>query len=351
MVGDLVSLTITPPTGFSIAKATVTVTNAVGSPIEFNPQSGSAPALPADSETEVMNGGTSALAQWNWNGTPGTDTITASVYYTGQTDQTKPTIDSLKVDVLAPKIDDNSFKDVQQAFQFGKSNLNPNVFGFHQDAANMVAGNVFRATVDLPNNPVVIPGSAGTFGFVQTAVLNISYRRQDGNIIKFVNQTNDMGQPVPVIDLVPGIGEPKNVFLSGYNSPVAPAGTQNFNVGPAEDSPTFNVDQTTDPNLPKFPNGNTIVSATYKASFVTYLVYKSQAGIWVGIGKLSWNVDGTATYKKTLKAGDEAAYTDVANWNVTGLTPATGPRTLVGSTWNGIPTWTSNTQAIFKPNG
>jgi hypothetical protein len=80
------------------------------------------------------------------------------------------------------------------------------------------------------------------------------------------------------------------------------------------------------------------------------LVYKPNTGIWVGIGKLSWSIDGAVNFTGPLAEGkNSSVYTNLNNWKITtALTPATSS-TLIGTPWNGIPTWTSNTQNIFNP--
>ncbi len=346
VVGDEAQLLIRPAQNFMITAASVTVQNAVGDSVQFNTSDGNAPALPPNSPANIDEGGIFALT-WNWNGTPGVDQVSVSVTYAGSNNPVSATTNA---NILAPRIDGNSFQDVQQAFQFGAAAAS-GAFGFHQDAAPNVQGNVFSATVDLPNQPVIIPGSAGVFAFLQTTTFTISQTSQSGETASFKTSAGaDGNSPVPVVDDDPnGNGGVNAIFLSSYvTDPGATAGAQNFPVGAngaAYDSPRLGLPTA------NFPGANTVVKASYNASFVTYLMYKPTGGvegIWVAIGKLSWSINGTESYNGPFNANTPADYTNLNNWTTTvALTPAISS-TIIGATWNGIPTWTGSAQAILK---
>ncbi len=173
VVGDKAQLLIRPAQNFMITAASVTVKNAVGGSVQFNTSASDAPALPPNSPANIDEGGIFALT---WNGTPGVDQVSVSVTYAGSNN---PVFAITNANILAPRIDGNSFQDARQAFQFGAAAAS-GAFGFHQDAAPNVQGNVFSATIDLPNQPVIIPGSAGVFAFLRTTTFTISQTSQGG---------------------------------------------------------------------------------------------------------------------------------------------------------------------------
>jgi hypothetical protein len=348
MVGDEVQLFIKAPANQTLTAATVTATNAIGSPVQFSAESGSAPPLAAKTAAELLSN-TEAYLAFNWNGTPGTDTINASVTYTGVAAPVNAA--QITVNVLAPTF--TSYTDTQLPFQFGR-NPNNQAFGFFQTGANNVNGNIFAATVNCPQDPA-FAASGGTFGFLQTANFNIGATSNTNQIQSFVTQ-NDPNNPgtsgnPSVVDNQNSQGGTAPLFLSGYVSAAAPAGAQAFSVGAngaAYDSPSFPL------NTEAYPNGSNIAKNNYNANFTTYLEYKSSGSgsIWVAIGSLTWSINGSENYSGPFNVGNGAAFQNTANWmppaGVAKPTPAASS-VIPGKKYNGIPTWTNNAYAILHP--
>lgn len=347
VVGDLVELEIQPHPGSKIVQAKVTVQNAIGSPVQYSNEEGSAPVLAPNTEADVVDLGASAQAvlSFNWNGTPGTNRIDVSVRYDGN-----PAFFDANVSVIvvAPTIHGNTFQDVQQAFQFGQYGQ---VFGFHQSTTNAanqpVEGNVITASVDMPKvGAVAVSSAEGEFAFLQTAIFTIGTTTRGGVQPSFTNVKDGQNNPIAAVDEDGGNAGGQNaIFIGSYVSdPLVPAGTQNKAIGPATDSPGYLI------NTNNFPGNNTITQLSYDSTFTTYLMYHAKKGIWVGIGKLPpWSVKGARTYAGPFNANSPGDYTNTGNWTVNiAETPAVGS-TIVGANWNGIPTWTKSTQLIFKP--
>ena len=311
---------VTAPYGKAIANTTWTVAGDPRSGQDYSQQQGSTPYLiqPVVTVPNNGNGAPSDSILYNWGAEQAVLQVNATVAYTDGTSGSA-TIDC---NVVEPTVD--SFTDLYTPFQFLAGN---GAVGFYDGQnINGTPGQQFQASVSTPAEPT---GKIYQFAIIQK--INAQITNQDtggGTGPAYGFNTNGY-----VLDDTGG----QYIYGSRITRNITPQTSMALVPGPTVND--YITDSPRDTSAILRPNGEVPTSLSANFSFSTYLVFQvvnsngtGQAGAWVPLSYINWEVSGTASMKSGV--AQTALNAEMANnWNVT--TSPNAAQTISGTPNNG----------------